>query len=102
MLLNLILKDGSYHEINCKLLHFSDEEIVVETDFVAAKLWCIDDIKDCLQINGFEPSDHNVNEVMNTHYLDDLNNCTDGDWSIIHDAIHYAASRDWLTHAKGD
>lgn len=56
-------------------------------DVVAWKVWTKDDIKECLEEDGFLPSDENVDLVMQA-VRKGLSDCTDDDWSVIHDAIY--------------
>ena len=56
-------------------------------DIVAWKVWTKDDIKECLEEDGFLPSDENVDLVMQA-VRKGLSDCNDDDWSVIHDAIY--------------
>lgn len=56
-------------------------------DIVAWKVWTKDDIKECLEEDGFLPSDENVDLVMQA-VREGLSDCNDDDWSVIHDAIY--------------
>ena len=56
-------------------------------DIVAWKVWTKDDIKECLEEDGFLPSDENVDLVMQA-VREGLSDCNDYDWSVIHDAIY--------------
>ena len=56
-------------------------------DIVAWKVWTKDDIKKCLEEDGFLPSDENVDLVMQA-VREGLSDCNDDDWSVIHDAIY--------------
>ena len=51
------------------------------------KVWTKDDIKECLEEDGFLPSDENVDLVMQA-VREGLSDCNDDDWSVIHDAIY--------------
>lgn len=55
-------------------------------DVVAWKVWTKDDIKKCLEEDGFLPSDENVDLVMQA-VCEGLSDCNDDDWCVIHDAI---------------
>lgn len=56
-------------------------------DIVAWKVWTKDDVKECLEEDGFLPSDENVDLVMQA-VRKGLSDCTDDDWFVIHDAIY--------------
>lgn len=56
-------------------------------DIVAWKVWTKEDIKECLEEDGFLPSDENVDLVMQA-VRKELSDCNDDDWSVIHDAIY--------------
>ncbi len=62
-------------------------------DVIAAKVWIRSDIASCLEEKGYKPSDANVSAVLETGDVDDaLEDCTDGDWEIIYQAIEQAAA----------
>ena len=55
---------------------------------VAAKVWTLDDIKDALRSEGYEGTEGEVNRVIYfSNLLELLEDCTDQDWEIIHQAI---------------
>lgn len=56
-------------------------------DIVAWKVWTKDDIKECLEEDGFLPSDENVDLVMQA-VRKGLSACNDDDWDVIRDAIY--------------
>lgn len=56
-------------------------------DIVAWKVWTKDDIKKCLEEDGFLHSDENVDFVMQA-VCEGLSDCNDDDWCVIHDAIY--------------
>lgn len=56
-------------------------------DIVAWKVWIKDDVKECLEEDGFLPSDKNIDLVMQA-VRKGLSDCNDDDWSVIHDAIY--------------
>ena len=56
-------------------------------DIVAWKIWTKDDIKECLEEDGFLPSDKNVDLVMQAA-REGLSDCNDDDWDVIRDAIY--------------
>ena len=56
-------------------------------DIVAWKVWTKDDIKECLEEDGFLPSDEYVDLVIQAVRVG-LSDCNDDDWSVIHDAIY--------------
>lgn len=71
-------------------------DILDRNDYIATKLWTTADIKQCLDKEGFEPSDENVDAVISTGMLKNLGDCTDGDWESIYDAIRWAGKCDSL------
>ena len=55
---------------------------------VAVKVWTRDDIKDALRSEGYEGTEGEVNRVIYfSNLLELLEDCTDQDWEIIHQAI---------------
>lgn len=65
-------------------------DIICRNETIASKIWLEEDIADKLEEMGFEPSQHNIGEVINSGYLKRLNDCTDEDWMIIEYAIDFA------------
>lgn len=65
-------------------------DILVRSDYIATKLWSEEDIAGCLTERGYSPTQENIDAVLNTGYLRALNDCSDGDWQIIYDAITFA------------
>lgn len=60
-------------------------------DVIAAKVWTRDDIKDTLQSEGYEGTEEEVGRVIDaSNTLSLLDDCTDQDWEIIHQAIENA------------
>lgn len=58
---------------------------------VAAKVWTLDDIREALRSEGYEGSEGEVNRVIDfSNTLSLLEDCTDQDWEIIHQAIEAA------------
>ena len=65
--------------------------IINRDDYIVTKLWCEEDIRMRLIDNyELEGTDEEVAAVINTGYLETLNDCTDTDWSIIDYAIETA------------
>lgn len=65
-------------------------DIICRNETIASKIWLEEDIAGKLEEMGFEPSQHNIAEVVNSGYLKRLNDCTDEDWMIIEYAIDFA------------
>lgn len=65
-------------------------DIICRNETIASKIWLEDDVASQLEEMGFAPSPHNISEVINTGYLNRLNDCTDEDWMIIEYAINFA------------
>lgn len=60
-------------------------------DVIAAKVWTTEDIRDVLQSAGYEGTDEEVGRVIDaSNTLSLLDDCTDQDWEIIHQAIENA------------
>lgn len=62
-------------------------DILDRRDYVAAVLWTREDIAECLKEKGFEGNEENINRVVESGWLDALNDCSDVDWNVIFDAI---------------
>lgn len=56
-------------------------------DVVTWKVWTKDDIENCLEEDGFLPSDENVDLVMQA-VRKGLSDCNDDDLDVIRDAIY--------------
>lgn len=61
--------------------------------FLAWKLWSREDIESVLASDGYAVTDENVDEVINTGMLKGLEDIDDGEWEVIHYAIHQCAPR---------
>ena len=69
-------------------------------DVIAAKVWTRDDVKDALQSEGYEGTEEEVGRVIDaSNTLSLLDDCTDQDWEIIHQAIENAHIQ---KHSNGD
>ena len=69
-------------------------------DVITAKVWTRDDIKDTLQSEGYEGTEEEVGRVIDaSNTLSLLDDCTDQDWEIIHQAIENAHIQ---KHSNGD
>lgn len=64
-------------------------DILFRYDYLAGKLWQKDDILEQLEDMGYDRSKENYAAVVNSGYLEDLNDCTDTDWQIIRNAINW-------------
>ncbi|MCD8083000.1 MAG: hypothetical protein LUE86_05725 [Clostridiales bacterium] len=58
--------------------------------YIAMKRWLSDDVAGCLKEWGYEGTEEEVNRVVGTGGLRALNDCTDEDWEIIHNAMSEA------------
>lgn len=63
-------------------------DILVRSEFIAAKLWMEEDVREYLLGNGYSDCEENVAEVLNTGILNDLEDCTDSDWEYFNLAVH--------------
>lgn len=68
-------------------------DILYRGDYIAMKLWMIDDVRSVLQEYGFEGTDEEIDEVLNMRDIYYLNDCTDDDWFCIGAAIEEAERR---------
>lgn len=100
MLIKLRYGDNNCRVIDGKITHIDEDRITIDTDRIAMKIWSVEDVKACLKEDGYEPSEDNVNKVLNTHMLDALDDCTDWDWEIIHQAIDEAKIEKEEKHMK--
>ncbi len=90
MKITFMMADGTARTITAPVYAWSKGEIVLDTQYIAMKLWQVDDIKSSLEEMGYKPNEWNVDSVINTHELDALNDCTDYDWEVISQAINDA------------
>lgn len=65
-------------------------DILDRNDYIATTLWTVAHIKQCLDEEGFEPSDENVDAIISTGMLKNLGGYKDSDWESIYDAIRWA------------
>ena len=65
-------------------------DVVLRSEHIAMKLWSREDISLTLEYCGYEPSEENIDKVLNTQISKCLNDCTDYDWEIIDQAIYEA------------
>lgn len=72
-------------------------DLIDRSVFLATKLWSREDIIEPLTIRGFEATEEAIDAVINTGYLNALNDCTDGDWEIIESAITEASRRGYIS-----
>lgn len=100
MTVKLRYGDNNYRMIDGKITHIDEDRITIDTDRIAMKIWSVEDVEACLKEEGYEPSEENVNKVLNTHMLDALEDCTDWDWEIIHQAIDEAKIEKEEKHMK--
>lgn len=63
-------------------------DILVRSDYIAAKLWIEEDVKEYLLSHGYSDCEENVAAVINTGILNDLEDCTDADWEFFNLAVN--------------
>ena len=68
------------------------DQLMDRSEYIATKVWAVEDIEDVLLQEGYIPSARKVEAVINTGLLQSLNDCTDQDWQIITSAIHAVRS----------
>jgi hypothetical protein len=72
-----------------KLVEYEiDPLTLTSVDIVAEKQWKIQDIKDALITRGFTDSKENVQKIIDTGYLNELEEATEYDWDVIDCAIY--------------
>ena len=72
---------------------YKDRNVIDTADYIAAKLWCKADLEGVLKENCYKGTPDEVAEVCNIGMLDALNDATDSDWEIIHQAVCETKSR---------
>lgn len=70
----------------------SNQDILYADDYFARKLWNRDDIKDRLEVLGYDSNEKFIDEVINSDKLKSLNDCTDSEWNCIDNAIEETIS----------
>lgn len=75
----------------------NESDILFRSDYIATVLWSREDVEDALLENGFKGTAEEIDAVINTGYLRALEDCTDGDWYVIDDAIREAERRGEIT-----
>ena len=68
--------------------HEIDPSTLTSVDIVAEKQWTVQNIKDSLIIRGFKDSMENVRKVIETGYLNELEEAIEYDWDVIDCAIY--------------
>ena len=68
-------------------------DVLLRSDYIATTLWSRHDIALRLEELGYQGTEKEVDAVLETGYLKNLGDCTDGDWQMIDDAINEAALR---------
>lgn len=89
-LIRELVSDRNIPELRTLVANKQDEEhldLINLDNYFACKLWSEEDIVGVLEEAGYEASEENVNAVINSGLLKNLNNCTDQDWDIINNAI---------------
>lgn len=72
--------------------NISNQDILYAGDYFARKLWNRDDIKDRLEVLGYDSNEKFIDEVINSGKLKSLNDCTDSEWNCIDNAIEETIS----------
>ena len=67
--------------------------VIDRSSYIASKLWSREDVLGMLQTNGYEGTEDEIDAVISTGCLDELNDCTEQDWEIIGHAIYVANKR---------
>lgn len=80
--------DDVYGRYNFTYVDISD--LFRKSDFIATKLWSREDVAACLEEKGYEGTEEETDEVINTGFLKHLHDCTDEDWETIYQAIDEA------------
>ncbi len=70
----------------------SNQDILYAGDYIARKLWSREDIKDRLEVLGYDSNEKFIDEVINSGKLKSLNDCTDSEWNCIDNAIEETIS----------
>lgn len=70
----------------------SNQDILYADDYFARKLWNRDDIKDRLEVLGYDSNEKFIDEVINSGKLKSLNDCTNSEWNCIDNAIEETIS----------
>lgn len=69
-----------------------NSDILYAGDYFARKLWNREDIKDRLEVRGYDSNEKFIDEVINSGKLKSLNDCTDSEWNCIDNAIEETIS----------
>lgn len=73
------------------------QAVIRPLNVVAQKIWTTQDIAHMLEDENIEPTDDNIQKVIDTGILDHLSDCTDSEWNVIKDAIEEAnLSVEWI------
>lgn len=78
---------------DARLSFSSVRRILKNAGYIAWKLWTREDIGDVLMNTGYTDSEANIDLVLNTGYLNSLEESNEQDWEIISSAIHSCASK---------
>lgn len=65
-------------------------DLLNRNDYIATTLWSREDIASMLEERGIEPSEENIDAVLDSGCLKYLGDCNDEDWMMINDAITHA------------
>lgn len=55
--------------------------------YVAVKLWSKEDIATILEKEGYEGNSENIQKVIDSGELKNLEDCTDSEWNVIYDVV---------------
>lgn len=62
-------------------------QLTDRTEYVAVKIWTVEDVESCLVEKGYLPSPKNVAAVVDSGLLSGLSDCLDCEWECIESAI---------------
>lgn len=87
----LILKhdDGSEEIIRDNVNNYLNKtDIIITDETVAIKTWTRENIRQSLKSEGYKGTDEQVDEIIQNGDLTGLDEESDGEWQILHDAIY--------------
>lgn len=59
----------------------------MKSNYIAMKVWTREDIANMLRNEGFKDTENNIDLVINTGMIAELEVCTDAEWNVIRNAI---------------
>ena len=73
-----------------KTFRETPHNVIIRSDYIATKLWCREDVKTALRDRRYRGTNAEIDAVVNTGYLNGLEDCNDIDWNIIDEALDEA------------